>query len=60
MELLDRNAAVKPLMGRWGLWIAYEGSEIDGKTINLGNSEKDFLIWQNLQTPVAEFFDDET
>uniref|UniRef100_UPI000A500F7F DUF3275 family protein n=1 Tax=Pseudomonas amygdali TaxID=47877 RepID=UPI000A500F7F len=25
----------------------------------LGNSEKDFLIWQNLRTPVAELFDDE-
>ncbi len=25
-----------------------------------GNSEKDFLIWQNLRTPVAELFDDET
>ncbi|MDM9591197.1 hypothetical protein [Pseudomonas asiatica] len=26
----------------------------------LGNPEKDFLIWQNPRTPIAELFDDET
>ncbi|WP_427197530.1 Wzz/FepE/Etk N-terminal domain-containing protein [Pseudomonas aeruginosa] len=25
-----------------------------------GNPEKDFLIWQNPRTPIAELFDDET
>ena len=41
--------------------LSRHGIDISRQTLaRWGNPEKDFLIWQNPRTPIAELFDDET